>query len=86
MTPTTVLANLVEKTVEYEVKETLIFRGDKAPITLDPKYIKRGISCPMSSNIEYRSEHYNNPISAYKWSWFDHHDDLIAIQYIITIK
>lgn len=80
---TTHLGNLVEQTIDYKMQETLIFTGDRAPITLETKYIKRGLSCPMSSNIEYRSEFYNKFTSSYTWSWFDHYDDLVAISYTI---
>jgi len=76
---TTHLGNLVEQTIDYKVQETLIFTGDRAPITLETKYIKRGLSCPMSSKTVYRNEF----TSSYTWSWFDHYEDLVAISYTI---
>ena len=68
----------------FEVVETLIFAGDRAPIVLDPKTIKRPApwkSWEAGSWIRYRAEWQNDPVAAYSWSWFDHHPDLVAIRY-----
>jgi hypothetical protein len=38
----------------------------------------------MYTHFTYRCEWQNDPSSAYRWTWFDHHEDLIAITYKVT--
>tara|TARA_A100001035_G_scaffold127839_1_gene100509 strand:- start:912 stop:1037 length:126 start_codon:yes stop_codon:yes gene_type:complete len=35
----------------------------------------------MCTHKVYRCEWEHDPASAYRWTWFDHHEDLIAIVY-----
>ena len=74
------LANTVSPTVTYEVCEVLTFRTGPT-MTLGAQTIKRPIDQPMMTHIVYRCEWERDPCSAYRWTWFDHHDDLIAITY-----
>ena len=74
------LANLASKIRTYNVEEVLIFRDGKST-TLGVQTIKRAADRPMWSEKIYRIEWEHDPSSAYRWSWFDHHEDLIAIVY-----
>ena len=83
------LANLASPTITYNVEEVLIFRplpgtNDCTTMTVGAQTIKRGADRPMWSQKIYRIEWENDPSSAYRWSWFDHHEDLIAIVYKVT--
>ena len=77
---TTMLANLASPTVTYNVEEVLIFR-DGTTMTLGAQTIKRAADRPMLTHKTYRCEWEHDPSSAYRWTWFDHHEDLIAIIY-----
>jgi len=74
------LANLASPTVTYNVEEVLIFR-DGTTMTLGAQTIKRAADRPMLTHKTYRCEWEHDPSSAYRWTWFDHHEDLIAIIY-----
>ena len=74
------LANLASPTITYNVQEVLIFR-DCTTMTVGVQTIKRAADRPMWSEKIYRIEWEHDPASAYRWSWFDHHEDLIAIVY-----
>jgi hypothetical protein len=77
------LANTMGVMTRFRVTETLIFAGDRSPITLDPETVKRPASWQAGSSIRYRAEWQNDPAAAYSWSWFDHHPDLVAIRYAV---
>ena len=72
------LANLASPTITYNVQEVLIFR-DCTTMTVGVQTVKRAADRPMWSEKIYRIEWEHDPSSAYRWSWFDHHEDLIAI-------
>ena len=74
------LANLASPTITYNVEEVLIFR-DCTTMTVGVQTIKRAADRPMWSEKIFRIEWEHDPASAYRWSWFDHHEDLIAIVY-----
>lgn len=74
------LANTVSLTTAYSVEEILIFK-DGTMISEGQYTIKRPIDRPMVTHHVYRCEWEHDPSSAYRWTWFDHHDDLIAITY-----
>ena len=73
-------ANAVATTITYKVEEILTFR-DGTMMTLGQKTIERPIDRPMYTHHTYRCEWQHDPSSAYRWTWFDHHEDLIAITY-----
>ena len=80
------LANLASPTITYNVEEVLIFRplpgtNDCTTMTVGVQTIKRAADRPMWSEKIFRIEWEHDPSSAYRWSWFDHHEDLIAIIY-----
>ena len=75
-------ANAVAKTLTFEVEQILIFSGGKQ-INLGKKIVKRPIDRPMHSHITYRAEWLEDPCSAYRWSWFDQHEDLVNIIYLV---
>ena len=80
------LANLASPTITYNVPEVLIFRplpgtNDCTTMTVGVQTIKRAADRPMWSEKIFRIEWEHDPASAYRWSWFDHHEDLIAIVY-----
>ena len=77
------LANLASPTVTYKLEEILTFR-DGTSMTLGAQTIKRSADRPMYTHFTYRCEWKNDPSSAYRWTWFDHHEDLIAITYKVT--
>ena len=74
------LANLASPTITYKLEEILTFR-DGTNMTLGAQTIKRSADRPMYTHFTYRCEWQNDPSSAYRWTWFDHHEDLIAITY-----
>ena len=74
------LANLASPTITYNVEEVLIFR-DGTTMALGAQTFKRGADRPMCTHKVYRCEWEHDPSSAYRWTWFDHHEDLIAIVY-----
>tara|TARA_B100000530_G_scaffold332544_1_gene279064 strand:- start:677 stop:958 length:282 start_codon:yes stop_codon:yes gene_type:complete len=76
----TMIANAVAKTTTYKVAEILTFR-DGTTMTLNGITIERPVDRPMQTHHIYRCEWLHDPSSAYRWTWFDHHEDLIAITY-----
>jgi len=74
------LANLASPTITYNVEEVLIFR-DGTTMNLGAQTLKRCADRPMCTHKVYRCEWEHDPASAYRWTWFDHHEDLIAIVY-----
>ena len=76
----TMIANAVATTTTYKVEEILTFK-DGTMMTLGEKTIERPIDRPMHTHHVYRCEWMHDPTSVYRWTWFDHHEDLIAITY-----
>ena len=79
------LAYQTGKLTTFSFTETLLYKdGDVNRKVVSKGTVSRPVNNIPASRLLTRDEWESAPDSAYKWTWFDHDDNVIAIQYDYT--